>query len=208
LNQNNLEQLILVKSSLEKDNTLYDAFRSYYLKQSSENNGSLRIVEATLDNYTTFIRKGARVGVVVPSNEKLVAVKFMNSLNDVSSKLDSDLITLFGTKEWMNMDDVKANFRNKFQFHFASPNDLNYSYPETSNLLKKYRARYRADLSKFAIQGYDVFAFFCSRLLLEENIDSLVMNRFNMVHLGGAHGYENQHAFILWQSNYELMNAE
>ncbi len=208
MNNSNSDQLILVKSPIEKDNVLYDSFRSNFLKLAAQKGESMKVIEATLENYTTFIRKGNRVVIVVPTNEKVTAVKFMNSLNEASAKLDAELISIYGTKEWMNMDEIKASFRNKFHFHFSSPNDLNYSYETTATLLKKYRTKYRADLSKIAVQGYDVFAYFCSLLMLEDKSIPLVMNNFNLVQLGNTNGFENEHAFVLKQSDFELKNAD
>lgn len=206
LQKNNRDQVILIKSSNEKDQVMYEKFRSTFLT-SSYIGIRPKLIEATLDNYASFMKKGTKVVLVFPTNEKLQAVKFMNSLNTVGQKFDSESIYVYGTKEWINFDDVKPHFRNKYNFHFASPNDLNYKYEKTEQLHRSYRSAYNSDMTKMAVQGFDVMFYFCSDLLMNRKPNDLVMNSFEMVQLGAENGYENSNAFIMEQEDFELINV-
>lgn len=200
-------QIILIKPPSAKDLPLYDAFRNEFLTGKFT---GLRpkLVEATVENFTTFIKKGADVVVVIPSNEKVPAIKFMNALNAAENKLTSSTIHIFGTKDWLGFDEIKPAFKNKYDFHCANTNDFNYKYVETEKLHYKYRSNYNADMSKFAVQGYDVVFYFCSQLLMRITPETMVMNRFNMRRKGQGNGYENSTSFIINHKDYQLINVD
>jgi hypothetical protein len=206
LRNNSQEVIVLIKSSNEKDQTMYESYRSTFLMSPL---GGVRpkLIEATLDNYSSFVKKGANTVIVFPTNDKLMAVKFMNSFNDLSQKLNPENIKLYGTKEWINFDDVKPHFREKYNFHFANPNDLNYKYPKVEILHRKYRSVYNSDMSKMAVQGFDVVYYFCSELLLGRKVSSSIMNDFQMVQKGPSNGFENSKSFIIEQEEFELINV-
>lgn len=206
LRNNNRDQVILIKSPNEKDHIMYEKFRSTFLT-AAYSGVRPKLIEATLENYASFMKKGVRIVLVFPTNEKLQAVKFMNSLNTVGQKFESGNIYVYGTKEWINFDDVKPHFRNRYNFHFASPNDLNYKYEKTEKLHRSYRSEYNSDMTKMAVQGFDVMFYFCADLLMNRKASDLVMNSFDMVQLGVENGFENSNAFIIEQEEYELINV-
>jgi len=197
-------QVVLIRPTGEKDLLMYDAFRNTFLAQ----NAHPKLIEAALDNYMTFLKRDLPSVVIFPTNDKGLALKFMNSMNANASKFNSDLITLCGTKEWMNMDEIKAHFRNRFHFHYASPNNLDYTQETTKSMVRKYRKVYNADLSKMAVQGFDVIFSFCSEMLVGVNAGTLIMNDFQLEQKGAGNGYQNKKCFILEQRDFELINAE
>ena len=203
----NQSQIILIKPSAAKDLLLYNAFRNEFL--TGKYSGTRpKLVEATVENFTTFIKKGSDVVLVIPINEKVPAIKFMNALNAAENKLTSSTIHVFGTKEWLGFDEIKPAFKNKYDFHCANTNDFNYKYEETEKLHYKYRSNYNADMSKFAVQGYDVVFYFCSQLLMRITPETMVMNRFNMRRKGQGNGYENSTSFIINHKDYQLINVD
>jgi LysM repeat protein len=206
LKNNAQHQIILIKSSNEKDQIMYESYRLTFMT-APVRGARPKLIEATLDNYASFLKKGVNTVLVFPTNEKLMAVKFMNSFNDNANKLVPENIYIYGTKEWMNFDDVKPHFRDKYNFHFSNPNDLNYKYSDTESLHRQYRSIYNADMSKMAVQGFDVVFFFSSQLLLERKVEKCVMNDFQMIQMGAENGYENGRSFILQQEEFELINV-
>ncbi len=206
LKNNAQYQIILIRSSNDKDQIMYESYRSTFMT-APITGARPKLIEATLDNYASFLKKGVNTVLVFPTNEKLMAVKFMNSFNDNATKLLPENISIYGTKEWMNFDDVKPHFRDKYNFHFSNPNDLNYKYQATESLHLKYRSTYNADMSKMAVQGFDVVLYFSSKLLLDKEVRSCVMNDFEMVQKGVENGYENSKCFILEQEEFELINV-
>jgi LysM repeat protein len=206
LNNYSSEQIVLIKPVGEKDQLLYDAFRNSFLTSAVIGNRP-KLIETTIDNYLTFVKKDVRTILVFPTNDKLQMVKFMNSANSNSSKMNADLVSVYGTKEWLTVDEIKPQFKNKFHFHYASPNDLNYKNYQTQSLLKKYRKTYNADLTKMSVQGFDVTYHFCSILLMGMDDESRVMNQFIMNQKGVGNGFQNTNGFVLEQRDFELIRA-
>ena len=155
LNNNSKDQVIVIKSTNKKDLIMYESFRNTFLTAPVVGVRP-KLIEATMDNYLSFMKKGVNNILVFPTNEKSLAIKFMNNLSSSSSKFNAENIFVYATKEWVNFDDVKPHYKNKYNFHFASPNDLNYKYPETEQLHLKYRSAYNSDMTKMAVQGFDV----------------------------------------------------
>jgi LysM repeat protein len=207
LNNNSKDQVIIIKSTNEKDLIMYESFRNTFIS-SSFVGVRPKLIEATMDNYMSFMRKGVNNILVFPTNEKSLAVKFMNKLSTSSNKFSDENIFVYGTKEWVNFDDVKPHYKNKYNFHYASPNDLNYKYPETEQLHLKYRSAYNSDMTKMAVQGFDVLYFFASSLLLNKKDNDMIMNQFELKQNGSGNGYENSNVFIIEQENFELINVQ
>jgi len=207
LKNNASDQIILIKSTSEKDQAMYESFRNTFLTSNVSGNRP-KLIEATIDNYPSFMKKGSKIVLVFPTNEKSLVIKFMNSLNNNSAKLNSDLISVYGTKDWVGFDDVKPHYKNKYHFHFASPNDLNYKYQSTEKLHRKYRSEYNADMTKMAVQGFDVLFYFCSDLLLNKKPSSMVMNDFELEQKSTENGFENSHYYIIEQIDFELINVD
>jgi LysM repeat protein len=207
LKNHSTAQVILIKSSSEKDLAMYESYRNTFNTASFAGTRP-KLTEATVENFTTFIKKGVTVILVFPTNEKSLATKFMNNLNSASGKFNAENIFVFGTKEWVNYDAIKPHYKNKFHYTFASPSDLNYKYFETEKLHLKYRSKYNSDMTKMAVQGFDVTLYFCANLLLNKTNNDMVMNQFEMKQRTVDSGYENTNSFIIQQSEYELINLE
>lgn len=207
LKNHSTAQIILIKSSSEKDLAMYESYRNTFNTTSFAGTRP-KLTEATVENFTTFIKKGVTVILVFPTNEKSLATKFMNNLNSASGKFNAENIFVFGTKEWVNYDAIKPHYKNKFHYTFASPSDLNYKYFETEKLHLKYRSKYNSDMTKMAVQGFDVTLYFCANLLLNKTNNDMVMNQFEMKQRTVDSGYENTNSFIIQQSEYELINLE
>jgi ABC-type branched-subunit amino acid transport system substrate-binding protein len=203
LNNKEAEQFILIKPTGEKDQASYASFRNAFTTAPFTGNRP-KLIDATLENYTTFLRKGVKTVIIFPASDKLQALKFMNSLN--ASKADGQFIDVYGSREWMNFDEMKASFRNRFHFHFASPNDLNFTYEKTERFLRKYRMAYNADLSKMAAQGFDVTLHFLSGLFTTPSEEG-IMNAFDLIQKGTGNGYENGRVFIIRQEEYKLIRS-
>ncbi len=206
LKKNAADNIILIKSPSDKDAIMYESFRSAFMTLPVTGTRP-KLIEATLENYASFMRKGVNNVLVYPTNEKINAVKFMNSVNNAASKVSGSTIYVYGTKEWINFDDVKPQFRNKYNFHFASNSDLNYKYDATERLHRKYRSAYNADMTKMAVQGFDVTFYFCSDLLMKKKPSNEIMNDFEMRQISTDSGFENINTFIIRHENYELINV-
>lgn len=203
LKEHATDQIILVKSGLEKDKVNYDAFRSAFMTAPLKGTRP-KLIEATMDNYTTFLKKGMNSVYIFPTVDRSSANKFHNGVNVASARLTANSLYVYGTKDWLNFEDL-AIFKGNYAFGYPSPNDFNYDYDKVKNLHRKFRAKYSTDMSKIAVQGFDVTYFFMADLLLNKQNPNVIMNDFEMVQAGSGNGYENMSTFILRQENGEFV---
>jgi ABC-type branched-subunit amino acid transport system substrate-binding protein len=207
LNNQNDAQLILIKSSNEKDLVLYESFRNAFVNGAFEGEKP-KLIETTAQNFKTFVKSGKKTIVIYPTNDKQLASAFMNALVAAGNKIDEDYFSFYATKDWVNFDDIKAVLKNKYNFHYASPNDLNYSYKKTEAINKVYRVKFNADLTKMAVQGYDAVLYYSAHLLLGMDYPHLIMNDFQLEKVDLKDGFENRKSFIIEQEDYKLLNIE
>lgn len=197
------DQIVLVNTGVSRDQELYDAYRSRFM-ELSRSRGNVKLIEIKTDDLAGYIRKNGNTVFVVPTRDRAAAMKFMNALQKHGSKAGNGAISVFGTKDWASFDDIKGNVRNKYNIHWASANDLNYALPETKNLLRHYRIKFKADMSRFGAHGFDVMFFYARTLLMGQAGGEGVMNAFNPEPVAPGDGYENNQAYILKNVDYEL----
>lgn len=197
------DQIVLVNTGVAKDKELYDAYRERFMELSKAK-GNIKLIEIKTADLAGYIRKGGNTVFVVPTRDKAAAMNFMNTLHKSGSKAGSGTISVFGTKEWSNFDDIKGALKNKYNVHWASSNDLNYTLPATKNLLRQYRRQYKADLTKYGAHGFDVMLYFSRTLLMEKATGECVINAFTLEQVGEGNGYENNQAYILKHVEFEL----
>jgi LysM repeat protein/ABC-type branched-subunit amino acid transport system substrate-binding protein len=207
LKNNSKDQIILVKTAIEKEMVLYESFRNAFMNETIDGTRP-KLVEATPQNFKTFIKSNVKNVIVFPTNDKGQAITFMNNLISSTQKLASDKIQFYGTKDWVNFDDLKSIYKNRLNFRYPSPNDLNYSYQKIEDFNRVYRKKYNADLTKMAVQGYDVMLYFSSLLLLNNPYPHLLMNDFKINQIEVGAGSENSKTFIIEQEDYDLINVE
>lgn len=198
------DRFVLIKPTMAADSILYQALRDEMMLLSKDQ--KLNIIETNLSGFTSYLTPSMRVQLIFPTTEKKSAVKFYNELGRFGHKTSDEKTFVVGTKEWLNFDAISAYYKNKYHMTFASPNDLNYTYEQTKKYLRKYRRTYNADMSKMAVQGFDVTLNYLAELLLEREVGSLIMTDFDTKQVGEGHGYENQKCYILQQNDFDIIN--
>ena len=206
LENNKNDNILLIKPVKESDLLMYNAFRDG-MSHLPTTGKRPAIIETNMEDMKNFMRRGVKNIFIMPTNDKATAMKFMNSLNKSAFRSTTDDIIVYGTKEWVNFTDINSAYKNKYNFHFASGNHLDYYSEATVELNKLHRAVYKTDLSRMAVQGYDVMTYFCSSFFLNNPNPSLVMNDFNLEKNSDEDGFENNHIFIIEQEDYELIDV-
>lgn len=202
LSLNLKDQLVLVKPTNSKDQLIYEGFRQSFLNLPSKGIRP-KLIEVNLVDVKTFLKKGVNTYFVVPTNDKSTALKFINTLNG-SLKNNLGEISVLGTKEWVNFDEISGEYKNLYNFQFPSPNDFNYSSASVKKVMKIYRSEFNSDMSKMATQGFDVTFYFCSKYLMgKEKVEGL-MTDFEMFQKGNGNGFENGNVYILKQQDFEI----
>lgn len=197
------EQVILVKPKNKADQALYDAFRNQYVTNSKK-----KLIETSIEDLGAFLQKDVKMNLVCLTTDKSSSLAFMNSLTKSASKYSDDLkLTVYGTKDWVNYDDITTKFKNKFHVHFATPFDFDYSKESNKALHKVYRQTYNSDMTKMAIQGFDVTLYFAEKFLLNKEPREGVMNDIKLVQKGWGNGFENKGGFIFKFENFEIIKV-
>lgn len=200
------DNIVLVKPTDSKSLPMYEAFRKAF-NETPITGTRPHLVETTLENFNTFIKRGVNTRFVVPTLDKSTAMKFMNNLNRSAFRSNADDLFVYGTKEWVNFTDINNVYKNKYNFHFPSPNHLDYYEENVVALNRVYRSAYKTDISKMAVQGYDVLLYFSSAFFLNGKKTHLIMNDFKMRSISTGDGQENSHVFIIEQEDFDLLNV-
>ncbi|MFT6280555.1 MAG: LysM repeat protein [Salibacteraceae bacterium] len=202
------DKIILVKPTDKDDLPLYEAFRKSF--HESPVLGEIRpaLRETTIDGMKSYLDRSSKNIIIIPTVNKNTGVTFMNTLNRSSFKAKPDEIYVFGMKEWVDFTDINNLYKNKFNLHFGSPNFVDYYTDEMIELNRAFRRKYNTDMTKMAIQAYDVFLFYCSNFFLENQKPNLMMNNFRMEQVSESDGFENQNVYIVEQEEYELRDSE
>ena len=195
------EQIYLVKVGT-KDDDLYQAFRATYLSL-----GTKKLIEIQEKDIATHLKKGKNAVFIVPSRDRALATSITDQLSAWSTKPKSPILTLVGTKDWVNFDDISAEAKNRLNFHYASSVDFDLTSEETGKLKKLYRKKYNSALTKYAVQGFDVTMYFAKKNLLEQKPGEGVMNIINPIPLKAGNGFENRASYILKQDDYKIVKV-
>lgn len=201
------DRIIFVKPVKEEDMPLYEAFRDAYNR--AESSGSKAALnETTVQGMKNFMTKSSDNVFIYPCENRHYAEKFFNEVSVSNFRAKKDGIIIYGTKKWVDFTGVHNSYKNDLNMRFSSPNFVDYYTDKMINMNKAYRALYKTDFSKMAIQGYDVMLYSCSHFLMNDTPVNLLMNDFNFVQIDEGDGYENKHIYVIEQEDYELINVD
>ncbi|MFT5858525.1 MAG: LysM repeat protein [Flavobacteriaceae bacterium] len=208
LKNNANDRIVLVKPVKESDLLMYEAFKKEFTTALSDGERP-KLIESSVGSFTGQIVRGVNTVFVIPATDRKTAMQFMNNLNKSAFKSRSKNLFVYGTKEWDGYSDINNIYKNKYNFHFASSNFLDYYTDNMVRLNKLHRNWFKTDLSRMAVHGYDIVSYFSSEFFLESNLKpSMMMSDFKMEQISPADGYENRSIFIVEQDEYELFNSE
>lgn len=201
------DRVILVKPTKKEDMPLYEAFRDSY--NNAEVKGTKAALnETTMDGMKNYMTRNTNTVIIMPTDNRYNAEKLVSEVSRSDFRCKKDGIYIYGTKEWLDFTGIHNSYKNEYNFRHASPNFADYYTDLMIEVNKGYRARYKTDMSKMAVQGYDVMLYACSQFYLNNAPVNLLMNNFDFLQVHAADGYENRHIFVLEQEDYELVNAD
>ena len=206
LDNHSKDQIILIQSKLDKDKSNFEAYYSAFMALNFQGNRP-KVIVATLENYSTFLKKGVNSVIIFPTIDRVSALKFDNGFSVDFLKSSEGTIHVYGTKEWMNFDGLTLH-NTPYVFNYPAPNDFNYMDETVKTLHKIYRKEFTADMSKYAVQGFDVTYFFLSELFMKKTVRSCIMNEFRIVQAGSGNGYENAKVYIIRQQDGEFISVK
>jgi LysM repeat protein len=201
------DRVILVKPLKKEDMPLYEAFRDAYNRTKTER-PKAALNETTMEGMKNLMTRNTDNIIILPSNNSYNADRFVSAVSRSDFRARKDGIYIYGTKEWVDFNAINNDFKNKYNFRFVSHTFLDYYTDQMVELNKTFRLRYETDMSKFAVQGYDILLSFCSSFFMEDTPVRLMANSFNLRQISPADGYENTHVYVIEQEDFELINIE
>ena len=119
-----------------------------------------------IDGFNTYIKRGVKTRFILPTLDRGDAKDFMVNLNRSAFRSKTSDLFVYGTKEWLEFTEINDVYKNKYNFHFVSSNMDNYYSNLAINLNKSFRSIYKTDMSRLAMQAYDVVLYYCSYFFL------------------------------------------
>ncbi|MBB78520.1 MAG: hypothetical protein CL844_05915 [Crocinitomicaceae bacterium] len=207
LNNYGDDNIILIKPNDVNSLPLYEDFRKTFLSSDSLEENHYNLIETKIDGFNTYIKRGVKTRFILPTLDRGDAKDFMVNLNRSAFRSKTSDLFVYGTKEWLEFTEINDVYKNKYNFHFVSSNMDNYYSNLAINLNKSFRSIYKTDMSRLAMQAYDVVLYYCSYFFLDRKQQELLRNDFKMkqVTLGG--GYENSKIFLIEQEDFELVKS-
>lgn len=205
------DNIVLINGESKEVNDRIDYFKTTYQKNLPEGKGNTIKMSSLGDASGRVLVKPIQPDtsnfLICLSSDVKQVMKFVNTSNAVKNytpKLGKTKIEMVGLQEWMDIESFNSYYKNRFNFHFAAANYLNYDLPQAKQFTIDYRKRYKSDPSKFAFHGFDVILSQTSDLLLGYDRSNGIMNDFSLRPVGLGNGQENSSVFILQQDDFMI----
>lgn len=191
-------------------NTGKDSVQNSHFKSGLASAGEkdIRLIETTSSGVTGNLSRGMKTHVVVLTEDAKKAKEFFTLLNRGAHRIALKDLSVYGPKQWLNLELIPDDMKNKFRWRFANANFVDYYSDEMIEINKVFRSRFNTDFSKMAVHGYDVTSFFLSNFFQLESVPNLLMSRFELQQLNDASGYLNRGTFVVENDKFQLYNSE
>ena len=190
------KQLVLVKSGVITDDSMYEHFLAAFRAEVSLGS-NLKIIEANYDNYKLYSKNGRKTCFIFLSNEKEKVISLLNYCKE------NELFQVVGLKEWIDLKEINSEIKNKFSFYYMAPSYFSYTDPTLKPFHKLFRKTYNADLTKMACLGYDVIFNACKYFFTGQVASSGLISRFSFVKNEVGNGFQNTGCFFLKFKDFE-----
>lgn len=217
------KKIFVLDGKDKKDDAAVEAYRKSLNKKLKEKGLStdsvkyIKMESASTKNLVNQISKGSENIFIVPSNDIVYISSFLSNLNNLTNQWNGKdyHFTIFGTDEWIKMDQIDINYKVKFNVHVPSPTNVDFDDSLTINrFIKGFRNKYKTDPDRYAMMGFDIAYFFMAGYLengknfinLMENYDvSMISTDFRFKQVAKGSGFLNTNVFILEYEDYKLV---
>jgi len=216
------KKIFVLDGKDKKDDAAVEAYKKSLNKKLKENGLSadsvkyIKMESASTKNLVNHITKGNNNIFIVPSNDIVYISSLLSNLNNLTNQWNGKdyQFTIFGTDEWIKMDQIDINYKVKFNVHVPSPTYVNFEDSLTkTNFIKGFRNKYKVDPDRYAMMGFDISYFFMAGYLENgknfinylENYDvSMIGTRFRFKQVSKGSGFLNTNVYILEYEDYKL----
>ena len=201
------DRVILVKPKKESEMPLYNAFRDAYNSAETEV-PKAALNETGQESLKNLMTRDRNNVLIYPSNNSYHADKFVSTVSRSDFRARKDGIYIYGTKNWVDYENINNDFKNRYNFRFVTSTHRDYYTDLMIDVNGKFRQHYETDMSKYAVQGYDILLKMCSEFFLEGAPVHLLATNFDLQQISATDGFENNHIFVIEQEDYELVNVD
>lgn len=207
-------QVLIVNDGSVKDHQYLAAFKKHYNERllAAGKTAKDSIIEVKgLAGVKAAYSGGRRNVVVLLTGNQVYLADFITQLYVFSERKD---IVLLGFSSVSEIDNLDQEYLNRLQFHFATPNCINYNDTTTTlGLVRFYQGLMNTDPSDYFFEGYDVANYYLKHLKelgpvfflqLDKYKTEGISTRFNFVRPDAMTGFENKAVFIYRYDNYRL----
>lgn len=203
--------VVMMNGSDEKEKEHIAYFKEVFTQNSPDSSTSTimmgSIGSASGSGMASHFDLNRKNFIICLSSDVQKVMQFVNALNaakNLARKYNEADVVMVGLKNWNDMTPLNDYYKNKFKFHYASSNFVNYDTLNVVNFNIEYRAKYGSDPSIFALHGFDVVLSQLSDLLLGEPRNNGLIDHFEIHRLGPDLGNVNGSIFIVEQSDFTL----
>jgi len=203
--------IVLINPGFADDAPKVEAIRSQFQKLAPNypqlvNKSPREVIVAgrSLSGLEEKLASGNTNVIILPTSDDLLLAGFMTKLTLLKRRYD---FVVYGPEKWNEMEIVDEEFKNAFNFHYATNHHVNYEAPETLAFIAEYGERFKTEPDEYAYIGYDIMLFYGLGLMEFNSLFPLNFHRidckmllgsdFDPVKTGLESGYENNHAFVL-----------
>ncbi len=210
----------------KKDDAAVEAYKKALNKKlkeyghASDSVKYIKMESASTKNFVNLIAKGKNNIFIVPSNDIVFISSLLSNMNNLTNQWNGKdyQFTIFGTDEWIKLDQVDVNYKVKFNVHVPTPVNVDFEDSLTvNNFLKGFRNRYKTDGDRYAMMGFDIAYFYMAGYLEHgknfinylENYDvSMISTRFRYKQVADGSGFLNTNVYILEYEDYKLVKRK
>jgi LysM repeat protein/ABC-type branched-subunit amino acid transport system substrate-binding protein len=216
------QNIIMIDGKGKSDVGIIKAYKKYlnrYLMKKTGRTDSVKVIAMdyfTMKTLEAHLDKSKKNIIVIPTSDQVYVSVALSNLNKYLARYNhkTEEVIVFGTEEWLKMEDIDITYKLRAQVHVPSPTLIDYDTLQTRKFISSYRNRFKTDPDKYALMGFDI-AYFWLAGYLQHGLDfnNMVVNyELDMLQTGmrfkkmnETSGYLNCNVYMLKYENYQLI---
>lgn len=223
----NTENVICLSGKSKKEKYLSNLFSERYNKfiEGKTNNYRASASTHNLTSYSSLhgfdlkLVKGKKNIIIIPILDEAMASAFFTQLTVLMSrsKMRGYEIEIFSLENMLDYHDINVDSKMRFNLHVLTSSFIDYKDEKVKEFVRKYRAAYGTEPTKYAFMGFDV-AFYHALALnsFGKNYPAyynqvqvpLLQTNYVLKQSESNSGYENQSVYILKYQDYDLVRVK
>ena len=206
---------ILVNSGKAKEQNLIKAFKakynSYLLKKNRPAKDTVNEVKSNeIEKVIVDIQRPNYF--IVISEDELYLTDLLTRLSRIKFSKDNQTV-VFGLKKWIELDNIDADYLNRFNFTYPVSGYVDYNNIEISKASEYYQETYSTDPSDYFYLGIDLCNYYMNcltkygesfyDLLNSEKKSGLIMD-FNFFRPSLKTGFENKSIRLIQYKDFQF----